>query len=416
MGALSGCGQKEKKTEPVVEVQVAPVKQGEIQQIVSAEAVLYPIHQAAITPKITAPVKRFYVNRGSKVKAGQLLAVLENRDLKAAAVDNRGAYEQAQAQYSTATASSIPEEAKKAQYDYDQAKEQLDAAQKMYDSRQNLYKEGALPRKDLDAATVAYVQARSQFALAQQHLESYKAVSHEASLKAAQGGLTSAEGKYLGAEAQLAYTEIRSPINGIVTDRPNYQGETPTAGTPLLTIMDTSQIIAKAHIPLEQAALLKVGDPATLNSVEAGQVSGKVTVVSPALDPNSTTVEVWVQAANPDGKLRPGSSVTVTMVARTVKDALIVPSSAILTATDGTTTVMLAGSDGKAHQQDVGTGIRQAQEVQVTKGLNVGQNVIITGAYGLPDNTQIKVAQAAPAEGEKPSGDKAEKSDDKEKD
>lgn len=416
MGALSGCGQKEKKTEPVVEVQVAPVKQGEIQQIVSAEAVLYPIHQAAITPKITAPVKRFYVNRGSKVKAGQLLAVLENRDLKAAAVDNRGAYEQAQAQYSTATASSIPEEAKKAQYDYDQAKEQLDAAQKMYDSRQNLYKEGALPRKDLDAATVAYVQARSQFALAQQHLESYKAVSHEASLKAAQGGLTSAEGKYLGAEAQLAYTEIRSPINGIVTDRPNYQGETPTAGTPLLTIMDTSQIIAKAHIPLEQAALLTVGDPATLNSVEAGQVSGKVTVVSPALDPNSTTVEVWVQAANPDGKLRPGSSVTVTMVARTVKDALIVPSSAILTATDGTTTVMLAGSDGKAHQQDVGTGIRQAQEVQVTKGLNVGQNVIITGAYGLPDNTQIKVAQAAPAEGEKPSGDKAEKSDDKEKD
>ncbi len=65
--------------------------------------------------------------------------------------------------------------------------------------------------------------------------------------KSATGQLTSAKGKFEGAAAQLSYTEIRSPIDGVVTDRPLYPGETPTAGTALLTIMDTSSVIAKAH-------------------------------------------------------------------------------------------------------------------------------------------------------------------------
>ena len=409
--SLASCSKEEKNPKPVVEVQTAQVKQGPIQLTITAEAVLFPIHQAAITPKVVSPVKKFYVNRGAHVKAGQLLAELENQDLAGAATDNRGAFEQAEAQYKTTTAAALPEEMKKAQLDVDAAKEELDAAQKVYDSRQNLFKEGALPRKDFDAATVAFVQARNQYNLAQQHLDSLKAVSHEEALKAAKGQLTSAEGKYLSAKAQLSYTEIRSPIDGVVTDRPNYAGETPAAGNPLLTVMDISQIIAKAHIPQEQAALLKAGDAAALNSPESGPMNAKVTLVSPALDPNSTTVEVWVQAANPDGKLKPGSTVMLSMIAQTVKDALVVPAASVITSDSGTT-VMLAGSDGKAHQQAIEVGIKQGDQVQITKGVKPGDTVITSGAYGLPDNTQIKIAQAAPAE-EKPSGDK-DKEDKKE--
>ncbi len=74
---------------------------------------------------------------------------------------------------------------------------------------------------------------------------------------------------------------------------------------------------------------------------------------------------------------------------------------------------MLAGSDGKAHQQKVEIGIKQGDQVQITKGLQPNQTVITSGAYGLPDNTKIKVAQAAPPPEEKPSGDKSDKKDDK---
>ena len=122
----------------------------------------------------------------------------------------------------------------------------------------------------------------------------------------------------------------------MVTDRPSYPGETPPPGTPLLTIMDTSSVIARAHIPQNEAAALKPGDAATITAAgDCSRADGKVTLVSPALDPNSTTVEVWIEAANPDGRLRPGTTVNVQMVAQTVNDAVVVPASALLKTPEG---------------------------------------------------------------------------------
>ncbi|HZS29514.1 MAG TPA: biotin/lipoyl-binding protein, partial [Candidatus Angelobacter sp.] len=99
--AIAGCGKSEKEEAPEVTVQAVPAATSDISRVVNAEAVIFPIAQSSITPKINAPVKKFYVARGQKVRQGQLLATLENRDLSAAALDNKGAYEQAEAAYST---------------------------------------------------------------------------------------------------------------------------------------------------------------------------------------------------------------------------------------------------------------------------------------------------------------------------
>ena len=147
---MTSCSKKELESEPEVTVQAAKVEKQTIRQIIRSEAVLYPKNQAAITPKIVAPVKVFYVNRGSRVHAGQLLAVLENRDLAAAETETKGSYQQAEANYGIETASALPEEWQKAEYDLKAAKENYDAEQKIYDSRKNLYQQGALPRKDFD--------------------------------------------------------------------------------------------------------------------------------------------------------------------------------------------------------------------------------------------------------------------------
>jgi len=112
------------------------------------------LQQSAIVPKISAPVKAFYVKRGSRVRKGQLLAVLENRDLAAAAQENQGAYNQAEATYATTTSAQLPEEIQKAQLDTQAAKQMLDAQQKIYNSRQELFQQGAIPRKELDQAGV----------------------------------------------------------------------------------------------------------------------------------------------------------------------------------------------------------------------------------------------------------------------
>ena len=398
---VTGCS-KEKVEDPVVSVTAAKVKTGTVQRIVEADAVLFPLQQAAIVPKLTAPVKQFYVKRGSKVHKGQLLAVLENQDLAAAKEENRGAFEQAEAAYVTSTAASLPEEVQKATSDTQFAKEQLDAQQKLYDGRQELFKQGALPRKDLDQAGVALTQARAQYELAKRHLDSLNAVVKQQTLKGYEGQLSSAKGKYMGAQAQYGYSEIRSPIDGVVTDRPLYPGEMPAAGSPLITVMDVSSVTARAHIPQKDAATIKVGDEATLEipGIEK-PADGKVTLVSPALDPNSTTVEVWVQAKNPHQTLKPGTSVRLSVVSDSVNDALVVPAAAILTSADGATTAMVVGADQKAHQTAIKTGIRQEDNVQIVEGLKEGQSVVVAGAYGLPDNTKITVEEAKEKEADK---------------
>jgi HlyD family secretion protein len=390
LSALIACSSHAKDTEQPVPVQIVSVQKATLQQKITADAVLFPIAQSALVPKISAPVKKFYVNRGSRVHAGELLAELENRDLAAAAQDTRGAYDQAEATYATTTAADLPQELQKAQLDTQAAKQQLDATQKVYDSRKELFTQGALPRKELDQAGVDLTNARNQYEMAQKHLDALNAIGKQSTLKSAKGQLESAQGKYEGATAQLSYSEIRSPINGVVTDRPLYPGEMASAGTPIVTVMDTSQLTARSHIPQQDAVLLKIGDTAMISAANSDKpLPGKVSVVSPALDPNSTTVEVWVGARNPRERLRPGTTVQVSMLARLVPDALTIPVAALLTAQDGTTSVMVAGSDGRAHQKNVRVGIRDGDRVQIVEGLEPGERIVASGAYGLPDNSKI---------------------------
>ena len=401
LSLLTSCSRGEKEPEPEVAVEAVKAEKQPIRQVIRTDAVLFPKNQAAITPKIVAPVRAFYVNRGSRVHAGQLLAVLENKDLAASEVESKGSYQQAEANFGIETTSALPEEWQKAEYDLKAAKENYDAEQKIYDSRKKLYQEGALPRKDYDQSLVALTQAKSQYEIASMHMAALQAAGKKQQLKSAEGQLTSAKGKYEGAAAQLSYSEIRSPIDGVVTDRPTYAGETPPPGTPLLTVMDTSSVIAKAHIPQGQAAQLKVGNAATIKMPGSEEVTGKVSLISPALDPNSTTVEVWVEAANPDGRLRPGSSVALEMVANTVNDAIVVPSSAVLKTPEGATMVMIV-KEGHAQSVEVETGVREGDRVQITKGLNGGEMVIVRGSYGLPDKTKVKIAESQGSEGQKP--------------
>ena len=404
MALLPGC--KEDVTpETQVTVQAEHPEQGSIAEHITADAVLAPLAQAAIAPKVSAPVRKFYVQRGSRVKAGELLATLENNDLAAAALDNKGSYEAAQATYDTATKAQVPEDTLKAESDVAQAKANLDLNLSIVKSRKQLFAEGAIPGRDLDTANAALVQAQAAYDAAAKHLESVRGVSREAALKAAQGQLTSAQGKYEGAQAAVNYSEIRSPIDGVVTDRPLFAGETAPAGAPLVTVMDTSTLLAKTHIAQSLAQQMKVDDAASVSVPGvADPVPAKVSLISPALDSGSTTVEVWLKIDNKAGKLKVGTPVKVSITGKTVAKTLKVPAAAIVTAQDGTKSVMVVGDDGAAHRKPVTLGIADADDVQVTGGLAATDMVITGGAYGLDDGTKVKVGPAgddstAPAAG-----------------
>jgi len=391
---LAGC-KKEAVPETVVTVQAEHPEQGPIAEQIDADAILTPLAQAAIEPKISAPVKKFYVQRGARVKAGELLATLENSDLTAAAMDNKGAYMAAQAAYATTTKAQVPEDTLKAESDLAEAKANLDLNQNIVKSRQQLFHEGAIPGRDVDTAQAALVQAQAAYNAAKAHLDSVQSVSRAAALEAAQGELTSAQGKYQGAEAEVNYSEIRSPIDGVVTDRPLFAGETAAAGTPLITVMETSNLIAKAHIGQSLAQQLKVGSEAQVHVPGVAKpVAGKVSLISPALDPGSTTVEVWIRIDNKSGALKVGTPVKVSITGASVAQAWKIPNSAVLTGEDGSKSVMVAASDSTAQRKPVTLGITNGEEVQVTSGLAPSDLVITGGAYGLEEGTKVKAVRA----------------------
>src|SRR3974377_197139 len=200
----AACSKKEAESGPEVTVQAAKVEKRSIRQVIRTEAVLYPKNQAAITPKIVAPVKTFYVNRGSRVHEGQLLAVLENRDLAAAETDTKGSYHQAEANYQIETTSALPEEWQKAEYDLKAAKENFDAQQKIYDNHKKLYDEGAPPRKDYDQSLVALTQAKTQFDIASMHMTALQAAGKKQQLKSGGGALPAHRGKNAATRGRLA--------------------------------------------------------------------------------------------------------------------------------------------------------------------------------------------------------------------
>jgi HlyD family secretion protein len=406
MLVFAGC-KKDEAPAPEITVQAEHPEQGAISDHITADAILAPMAQAAIVPKINAPVKKFYVQRGAKVKEGELLAVLENADLIGAEQDNQGSYEAAQAAYATATKAQVPEDAQKAELDYAQAKANLDLNTSIVSSRRQLFSEGAIPGRDLDTAQAALVQAQAAYDAAAKHLESMKNVSHEAALKSAKGQLTSAEGKYKGAAAQVNFSEIRSPIDGVVTDRPLYAGESPAAGAPLITVMDTSALLAKAHIAQSLAQQMKIGDDATLLVPGVkDSVNAKVTLISPALDPGSTTVEIWLKVDNKKAELKVGTPVQVSITGRTVEKALKVPVSSILTAQDGSKSVMVVGTDGAAHKKAVELGIQDGDDAEITKGLTTADMVITSGSYGLDEGAKVKVGKAEDEDDAKPAAGK----------
>ena len=405
LAGFQGCGGAEKEPEPVVAVQVTPAKRGAIEQVITADAVVFPLEQAVITPKITSTVEKFYVQRGSRVKKGQVLALLENADLAGAEEQSKGEYEQAEAGYATTTEASLPQQIQKAKLDAAGSRVALEAQKRVYEARKNLFAQGAIARRDVESAEVAFVQARSQDDQAQKLLGDLERIGKEQELKSASGQLAAAKGKYLSAKAQMSYSEIRSPFDGVVTDRPLYEGELATANQAILTVMNTSKMIAKAHIAQTEAVKLKAGDEAEIQVPgEDEPVKGRVMLISPALDPGSTTIEVWIEAVKAGSKVKAGMNVAVEATAKTVKDALVVPVAALFKSAEGADYVMVAGSDGKAHQSNVKVGIRNKEEAEILSGIKEGSPIIVAGGYGLPDNTKITV-ESAPAGDEKGQGE-----------
>jgi multidrug efflux pump subunit AcrA (membrane-fusion protein) len=341
-------------------------------------------------------VKKFLVRRGDHVKQGQLVAELENRDLVAAVAESQSAIEQAESNLRSTEGSTIPEAVVKAQTDVESARQARDAAKKVLDSREQLFKQGALAARQVDDSRLTYVQAQSQFQAAEEHLKTLQGVGKEEQSKSASLQVQAAKAHYDSQQAQVSYSRVVSPISGVVADRPLNEGEIAGPGMPLLTVMDISRVVARVNVPQADASSLKVGQTAIITQTDSSEpTEGKVSVVSPSTDPNTTTVQVWVQIPNTGERLKPGTSVHAAIVTEEYKAASVVPVAAILPGEEGGTTVLTVNSGSIAQHKTVKLVVREGNQVQILSGVGPGEEVVIVGGLGVDDKTKVKVVTTA---------------------
>ncbi len=161
----------------------------------------------------------------------------------------------------------------------------------------------------------------------------------------------------------------------------------------MVSIVDISDIVARANVPVKDAAAIKVGRPARIAGPD-GDIPGTVTVVSPAVDPATTTVQnSGSRAANPEEKLKPGGTVRVAIIAETIQNTIVVPASALLNGDAGGQKVMVIDKNSVAHEHMVSLGVRQGDRVQILSGVQEGDQVVTSGGLGLEDKAKVAIQQ-----------------------
>jgi len=384
----------ETEVTPTVSVKVVKAEKGNIASPVSAVGTIWPREKADVGAKISAQIKKMALLKNKIVHAGEVIAVLESRDLEAQRAEAVGALNEARANERSLITGTIPKTNAEDQKALLDARAKVNNARATYERRRTLFEKGGISRKDLEAAELDLTTAADELRLEEETvaLRTRSLNPNDRALAAAR--TAQAQQRVATLDAQLSYATIRSPITGIVTDQFQYEGEFASAGGKLVTIADTSTVIVKAPFADTAVAQLKPGDAATVVPTDSSteEMHGQITLLSRSSDPTNRTVEVWVTLGNDEGKLRANGGAQVTVFANSKNDAIVVPPSAVTLETSNATegTVMVVDAQNVAHETKVTIGIRTPDRIEIVEGLKGGETVVVEGNYALPDGTKVE--------------------------
>ena len=386
----------ESAAEPVVSVRVAQAEIAPIAQPLELVGTIVARQEATISPKVSAQIAQMALLKNRPVHRGEILAVLEARDLNAQRNEAAAALREAEAALTGTGQGTIPLTNAQDQKAVHDAQATLNNARLTYERRQTLYTEGGISKKELEASQLEATKAEDDLRLVERAAALHHGTTNPSDLATAQSKQQQAANHLVAVEAQMSYATIRAPFDGIVTEQFQYQGDFATPGTKLLIVADTSSMIVKAPLSDAAATLVHAGDAATVqpDNVPGVILQGRVDLVGRSADAQSHAVELWVTLPNRDGRLRPNGSARVTVSSGGVPRALVVPTAAVtLDATNAKAgSVMVVDAQSIAHEVHVTIGAHTRDRTQIVAGLHSGERVVIEGNYGLPDKTKVQIA------------------------
>jgi len=206
---------------------------------------------------------------------------------------------------------------------------------------------------------------------------------------------TSARAAASAAAALLARARVSSPIAGSVQRVMVHQGERVDAGAELVEIINSSALDLLAQVPAADLARVRPGAAAVVTTEGVLAVApGQVTALAPAVDSLTNSGQALIRVPNPLGLLRAGSAASARVVTGKPRAALVLPDSALVVVGDSLT-VFVVTPDSVAHARSVEVGIRRAGRAEIRRGVQAGERVVSSGAFGLSDG--MKVIPAEPA-------------------
>jgi RND family efflux transporter MFP subunit len=210
---------------------------------------------------------------------------------------------------------------------------------------------------------------------------------------AAMKGLTQAEISVKKAQLDLEKTKIRAPFSGIITDIKVSPGEHVSAGRELLTLVNISRIQVHARVLESEIGKMQVGREVDLRfSAYPGKVfKGKVSAISPVVNPEFKTCKVFVDVENPKEELKPGMHAEVEIAAEIHKNKLLVPQDAILTRSQRR--LLFVVEDGLAKWRYVEIGLENEDYAEILDGVEAGEQVIVEGHFTLAHDARVKIVE-----------------------
>jgi HlyD family secretion protein len=390
-----------------VETARATAESGDVGGVVlSASGYIVAHHKINVNSKVTGRVAWIGVEKGDKVKEGQVLVRLEDQEFRAQYEQAKGATEAARAYLEELQHGSRPQEIQQALHNLDEARATLANDKITLDRTQELFNQGVMSKQSLDDATAKFEADKQKANSLQQSLTLSKLGPRAEEIARAQGQLLQAQGAEAYAKSLLDATVIRAPVTGTILERTAEKGELVTAqfasgaaGGPqgqVVALADLNDLQVELDIAQDDFSKLSPHQKGivTTDAFPDRKYNGQIAEISPEADRQKATVQVKVQILQPDSYLRPEMNATVKFLADEKKTGTAKPAGVFVPTTavrdhDGKKVVFLV-YDGKALMREVQI-VAQRSGGLLVSGLNGGEDVVTTGPPNLKDGQKIKV-------------------------
>src|ERR1700676_1711726 len=396
---------------PEVEITRASAESSDVGgTVLSATGYIVAHHPINVNSKVTGRLAWIGVEKGDKVKEGQVLVRLEDQEFRASCDQAKGALDNARAYLDELQHGSRPEEIQQAQHNLDEARATLVNDKLTLDRTKELSGAGVVSRQAMDDATAKFESDQQRVNSLEKAFQLMKIGPRAEEIARARGSMAQAQGQFDYAKSQLDATVIRAPVTGTILDRTAEKGELITAqfasaaaGGPqgsVVSLADLNDL--QVELDIAQADFARLGPTqrakVTTNAYPDKEYDGVIPQISAEANRQKATVQVKVQVKNPDKypdvQLRPEMNATVKFLANDTPKNTKAPSGVYVPSTaihdrDGKKIVLIA-YNGKSGAREIHV-VGQRSDGALVEGLVGGESVITTAPATLKDGDKIKI-------------------------